>query len=198
MKLVPLLIGAALTLTASGLDAQAGKSRSAGFFLGGGLQGDGVQEETPVAKNRSGGGGSVVVGYGFNQRWSLFSQAGLAQVTSPDFPDHPYVIGHFDLGTRIHFRTGPNVVVPFLQFGVTGRTELDDVAGVGFSSTGAGFSMGGGFNAHFNPSVAMSTAVTWTFGNFDSFKVDGRTVEGDPIRVTTARIQLGLVWFPRG
>lgn len=198
MKLVPLLVVAGLTLTASHLDAQASKSRSAGFFLGGGLEGDGVKEDTPIAKDRSGGGGGVVVGYGFNQRWSLFSQFGVAQVTSPDFPDHEYAFGHLDLGARVHFRTGPHVVVPFLQFGVTGRTELDDVAGVGFSSTGAGLSLGGGFNAHFTPSVALSTAATWTFGHFDSFKVDGETVERDPVKVTTARIQIGVVWFLAG
>jgi hypothetical protein len=197
MKRAPLLVVAALALTTSHLDAQASKSRSAGFFLGGGLEGDGVKEDTPVARDRSGGGGGVVVGYGFNQRWSLFSQIGVAQVTSPDFPDHRYALGHLDLGARIHFRTGPNVVVPFLQFGVTGRTELDDVAGVGFSSTGAGLSVGGGFNAHFSPSVAFSTAATWTFGNFNAFKVDGETVDRDPVRVTTARIQVGIVWFIR-
>jgi hypothetical protein len=139
-----------------------------------------------------------LIGYGFTPRWSLYSQFDVTRVATSDAPDHRPVFAVLDLGTRIHFRTGPHVVVPFAQVGLTGQVEFDKVGDIVSSSSGGGLSVGGGFNAHFNPAWAFSTAVTWTFGNFSSFKVDHETVDLDPVKVTTARLHLGLVWFPRG
>ena len=201
MKLASWFIAAAATSAlANTADAQAalGKSRSAGLFIGGAVEGDALQlgGATPVKK--SGGGAGGLIGYGFTPRWSLYSQLDIARVATSDAPDHRTVFGVLDLGTRIHFRTGPHVVVPFAQVGLTGHVEFDKVGEIVSSSSGGGVSVGGGLNAHFNPAWAFSTAVTWTFGNFNSFKVDKETVDRDPVKVTTGRLHLGLVWFPRG
>lgn len=194
---------AAMSFLAHTADAQAAgaKSRSAGFYLGGAIEGDGFRRggaggASPVTK--SGGGAGALIGYGFNPRWSLYSQFDVAHVATSDAPSHRPVYALLDLGTRIHFRTGPHVVVPFAQVGFTGHVEFDKTGDIVSSSSGGGVSVGGGFNAHFNPAFAFSTAVTWTFGNFSSFKVDKRTVDLDPVKVTTTRLHLGLVWFPRG
>jgi hypothetical protein len=201
MKLATWFITAAATsVLANTVDAQAvgNKSRSAGFFIGGAIEGDGFETGGATPTRKSGGGAGALIGYGFTPRWSLYSQFDVTRVATSDAPDHRPVFAVLDLGTRIHFRTGPHVVVPFAQVGLTGQVEFDKVGDIVSSSSGGGLSVGGGFNAHFNPAWAFSTAVTWTFGNFSSFKVDHETVDLDPVKVTTARLHLGLVWFPRG
>jgi hypothetical protein len=190
------IAAAVVSLAAHTADAQAvaAKSRSAGFYLGGALEGDGVNMG---GIKKSGGGASALVGYGFTPRWSLYSQFDVTNVATSDAPDHRPIFAALDLGTRIHFRTGPHVVVPFAQVGFTGHVEFDKVGDVVSSSSGGGVSVGGGLNAHFTPAVAFTGAVTWTFGNFSSFRVDHQLVDRDPEKVTTGRIHLGLVWFPR-
>jgi Outer membrane protein beta-barrel domain len=194
------IAAAAVCLPAYTAFAQAavGKSRSAGFFIGGALEGDGVQIGGPTPQRKSGGGASALLGYGFSPRWSLYSQFDVTHVATSDAPDHRPIFSALDLGTRIHFRTGPHIVVPFAQAGLTGHVEFDKVGDIVSSSAGGGVSVGGGVNAYFTPALAFSTAVTWTFGNFNSFKVDHETVDRDPEKVTTGRLHLGLVWFPRG
>jgi hypothetical protein len=196
MKIAIRFIAAAVvSLAAHTADAQAvaAKSRSAGFYLGGALEGDGVDIG---GTKKSGGGASALLGYGFSPRWSLYSQFDVTHVATSDAPDHRPIYTALDLGTRIHFRTG-HVVVPFAQVGLTGHVEFDKVGDIVSSSSGGGVSVGGGLNAHLTPALAVSSAVTWTFGNFNSFRVDHQLVDRDPVNVTTGRIHLGLVWFPR-
>lgn len=87
-------------------------------------------------------------------------------------------------------------MVPFIQFGLSGRDEREDVAGHTVSANGGGVSFGAGLNAHFNPSFAFSGNVTWAFGSFSSFQVDNTNVSGSSVSATSARIHLGIVWFP--
>jgi hypothetical protein len=68
--------------------------------------------------------------------------------------------------------------------------------GTDYSGRGGGVSLGGGLNAHFTPSVAMSTAVTWTFGSFDRFQVGNVATNFLSVDATSARVNVGLVWFP--
>ena len=201
MMLAPWFItAAAMSLLAKTTDAQTvgTKSRSAGFFVGGALEGNRSLTVDFLPDVRSGGGAGVLIGYGFTPQWSLYSQFDVTRIATSDDPNHRTVFALLDLGTRIHFRTGPNVVVPFIEVGVTGQVDFDRAGDIVSSRSGSGLSVGGGFNAHFNPAWAFSTAMTWTFGNFNSFKVDKQTVDHDPVEVTTGRIHLGLVWFPRG
>jgi len=170
------------------------RSKSAGFFLGGGLDGDGIADSNDNS-TESGGGASLVIGYGFSPRWSLYSEFSGATMNAAD-GFGTYSLAHFDLGTRIHFRTGPNVVVPFLQFAVSGRAISADVDGTTVTGSGAGFTFGAGLNAHFTPAVAFSTAVTWTAGDFDKFQVGSQVVSTNAsVNATSARIHLGIVWF---
>jgi Outer membrane protein beta-barrel domain len=175
--------------------AQAGlhRSKSAGFFLGGGFEGDGI---TTTSDNvtESGSGASLVLGYGFSPRWSLYSEVSGASVNI-NGGGGTYTLAHFDFGTRIHFRGGPNIVVPFLQFAIARRGMIEDVNGTSVSGSGAGFSIGGGLNAHFTPAVAFSTAITWTAGKFDDFQVGTQSINAGSVSATSARIHVGMVWF---
>jgi hypothetical protein len=177
------------------------KSRSSGFFVGLGLEGNGLtSSENGTSATDNGGGAGLVLGYGITPRWALYTELSGASMSSGNGGDS-YSLGHFDVGARVHFRTGPNIVVPFIQFGLSGRALRQDVPdGFGGTSTvdasGAGVSFGGGLNAHFTPAFAFSGSVAWTVGNFGDYKVDGQPVSGDSFNATTARVHLGIIWFP--
>lgn len=200
MRSVSLLaIAVAMTAPVANVGAQqqqhpVEKSHSSGFFVGLGLEGNGLSVNEAGATTESGSGGGLVLGYGFNQRWALYGNLSGAEMNASG--GGTYSLAHFDVGARVHFRTGPNVVVPFLQFGLAGRSVSEDIGGSTFSGSGGGLSLGGGLNAHFTPSVAFSGAVTWTVGTFDNYRVDNVSVAGSSVDATSARVHLGVIWFP--
>ena len=171
------------------------RSRSSGFFIGLGAEGNGLTTTQNGSETESGSGAGVVLGYGFSPQWSLYGQLSGAEMNASG--GGTYSLAHLDLGARVHFRTGPNTVVPFLQFGLAGRAMSEEVDGSTVTGNGGGFSFGGGINAHFTPSVALSAAATWTIGTFDHFQVDNFSVGGTSVNATTARLHLGLLWFPQ-
>jgi len=178
-----------------------GKSASTGFFVGVTYDGTAIipHDNGIGSATESGQGGGVVLGYGFTPRWSLYGVLSGASIASVDF-DGRYGLGHFDLGTRIHFLSGTHRAVPFVQGGLAGRavgeTFIIDGRTYDVSASGAGVAFGGGLNAHFTPGFAFSGGVTWMVGNFSTYKVNDQNVGGDPVGATSARVQLGVVWFP--
>ena len=182
-------------LGTSNAQAAIQKSYSSGFFIGLGAEGDGLTTNQVGAAAESGSGVGLVLGYGFSPQLSLYGQLSGAAMTSS--AGDAYSLTHIDIGARVHFRTGPNIVVPFMQLGLTGRAVSADDGGSTVTSSGGGVSLGGGLNAHFTPAVALSAAVTWTLGDFDTFHVDKRSLPGYGVNATTARVHLGLIWFPR-
>ncbi|HEX4683469.1 MAG TPA: outer membrane beta-barrel protein [Gemmatimonadaceae bacterium] len=199
MKRIAITIALCAAATASAQAQMSGmntmKSRSAGFFLGAGFEGTGIRSTDAGSPTESGAGGGLLVGYGLNNTWSLFAQGSGANINENSGAG-TYTLGHLDLGARVHFRAGPNAVVPFLQFGLSGRSASSTVNGSTSTGTGGGVFAGGGLNVHMTPSVALSGAVTWAFGSFSNFSVDGGTVDAGSVDATSARVHLGLVWFP--
>ena len=170
------------------------KSASSGFFIGLGAEGNAIRQTAAQSVTESGGGGSLTLGYGFSKHWSLYGDVSGANMNANG--GGTYNLGQADLGLRLHFRAGPNIVVPFLQAGVAGRGIAEDYQGAKITGSGAGFSFGGGLNSHFSPKVALTTAVTWTAGTFNHFTSDGQTFDNGSFDATSARIQFGLMWFP--
>jgi hypothetical protein len=183
----------AATFASTAAEAQ-DKSRSERFFVGVGLEGNGVVVED--SDTESGGGIGLVVGYGFTRHLAVFGQLSGASIESADGMGS-YGLGHFDLGLRAHFRAPTKTVVPFVQFGVSGRGMQQDLLGDEIEASGAGGMFGAGLNAHFTPAVAFSAAAVWTVGNFSDFKVNGTSLPVDSFGVTTARVHVGIVWFPQ-
>jgi len=196
-----LLVGAPAVARPSAAQSTPVRSHSAGLFVGLGLEGDGVS--THVAQSdlwtrEAGGGGGLVVGYGFTPRWSLYSELSDASIDQDG--GGKYTLRHVDVGARVHFRTGPSVVVPFAQLGFSGRQMIQHFPT--FSGTGTtesrshGIDFGGGLNAHFTPAVAFSGSVTSTIGTFEGYKINGQRVGGVFWNATSARLHLGMIWFP--
>jgi Outer membrane protein beta-barrel domain len=172
------------------------RSRSKGFFLGLGVEGSGIQTNVAGSTAESGGGGGLVLGYGFSKRWSLYTDVSDAVMNATG--GGTYSLAHADLGARIHFRSGAHALVPFLQVGATGRAVSTTAGGVTYTGSGGGATLGMGFNAYFTRSAALSAAASWSVGNFDKFQVDNVVVgtAGTSVNAQTARVHLGMVWFP--
>jgi len=171
------------------------KSTSSGFFVGLGAEGASIMTNDDAKTTDSGGGAGIVLGYGFSTRWSLYGQLSGATINAGE-SDDTYSLGHVDVGARVHFRAGRNVVVPFLQFGLSARGVSQDVNGVTVRGSGGALSFGAGLNAHFTPKVAFSSAVTWSVGNFDRFQVGNLVTGNFSVTATTTRLHVGLLWFP--
>jgi len=174
--------------------ASAQRSASKGFFFGLGLEGSAIRGNEAQSITESGGGGNVTLGYGLSKHWALYADGSGAAINADG--GGSYSLGHADLGVRVHFRSGPNIIVPFLQAGVSGRAISENFQGSRIIGNGAGFSFGAGLNSHFTPKVALTTGVTWTGGSFTHFTQDGATFTNPSFDATSARLQLGLTWFP--
>ena len=171
------------------------RSRSKGFFVGVGVEGSGIQTNVAGSSAQSGGGGGLVLGYGFSKRWSLYTDVSDAVMTATG--GGTYSLAHADLGARVHFRGGAHALVPFLQVGATGRAVSTTVGGTTYTGSGGGATLGAGLNAYFTHSAALSAVASWSVGNFDKFQVDNTVVGTNAsVNATTARVHLGMVWFP--
>lgn len=197
-----LVLALAICFVAHSASAQtsADKSTSSKFFVGVGFEGAAISTNvaTNVTETESGSGAGVVVGYGFTPTWALYGNISGANIQSVG---GSYGLGHFDVGARVHFRAGPNTVVPFLQFGLDGRAVSADFHSGSTTRTvtasGTGVAVGAGLNAHFTRAFAFSGAVTWSFGSFTNFTVDNGSVPSSSISATSARVHIGIIWFPQ-
>jgi hypothetical protein len=171
------------------------RSRSKGFFVGVGVEGSGIQTNVAGSSAESGPGGGLVLGYGFSKRWSLYTDVSDAVMNATG--GGTYSLAHADLGARVHFRGGAHALVPFLQVGATGRAVSTTVGGTTYTGSGGGATLGAGLNAYFTHSAALSAVASWSVGNFDKFQVDNLVVGTNAsVTATTARVHLGMVWFP--
>ncbi len=170
-----------------------GSSRTKGLFIGLDVQGDGLQTNLVGSSVESGEGGGLILGYGFTKRIALYTDASYALMNATD--GGTYNLAHADLGFRFHFRSG-HMFVPFIELGATGRNVSTTSAGTTYSATGVGGSAGLGFNAYLMRSVAFSTSADWSLGNFTNYQIDNLTLPGSSVNAQTARVRVGLVWFP--
>jgi hypothetical protein len=183
---------AALFVAASPATAHAqDKSRSQGFFVGGSYEGNGITVDD-AESTESGSGFGVTFGYGFTRYLALYGQFSGASIESED---GDYGLGHFDIGTRVHFRAPAKTVVPFIQAGLSSRTLRQDFGPEEVEASGFGFAVGGGINAHFKPALAFTAGATWSIGDIGDFKVNGAAVDSDSVGMTSARVHVGIIWF---
>lgn len=176
------------------LPAARGRSTSSGLFIGLGAEGDGLKGTAAGSPTESGSGAGLVLGYGFNRRWALYGDFSGAVMNATG--GGTYQLAHADVGIRAHFRSG-HMLVPFLELGADGRGISAIANGATVNGTGVGGSIGAGLNTYLTRSVALSSAVTWSGGTFNNFRVDSLSVvNGASVDAMTARLHLGLVWFP--
>jgi opacity protein-like surface antigen len=196
-----LLAGAALT--AGDLSAQA--SKNAGFMLNAHLSGNSIQwdlgEIDPDAETdaETGGGFGVGLGYGFGERFAVIVNLDAATVSYPDDneDDGERALVHFDIGGRFNFGSTASALRPYVNAAITGVAEGEGEGDEQVLVSGSGFSVGGGLQYFFTPSLALDAGLQGTFGNFTEVTLGDESTELDEdISFTTARLQLGVTWHP--
>jgi hypothetical protein len=105
-------------------------------------------------------------------------------------------LAHVDVGTRVHFLAGTSRVVPFIQVGFSGRAESETIGTRTLTASGPAVAFGGGLNVHFIPAFAFSAGATWSVGDFSNFEVNNQSVSGNTMSAVSARVHLGVIWFP--
>ncbi|MGQ0766516.1 MAG: outer membrane beta-barrel protein [Gemmatimonadota bacterium] len=189
-----------LFLAAAALVPAIASAQSAkGFQLGAALNGSSIKSEETIDESRESGGGlSLLLGYGFNSRFSVFLEGSGAVL---DVEGSDWTLGHGDLGIRYHFSGSGRKFVPFIDGAFTtilGRSddaELENGSNAEVELTGTGFSVGAGFDYFFSPRTAFVLGLRYTDGELDEVKVGNVTVDGFDFDVTTTRLNLGLRWF---
>ena len=193
------LAAIAASIGASPLIAQ--RSTTRGFTVGAHLQGASLQVEDD---DPSGGGGfGARVGYGFNRRFTGYTEvdAIVFDVANPDFGGYWSMV-HVDLGLRYNFANSLRRWVPLLEtaIGVRGvnvddaRVDGEDVGELNFS--GGAFSLGGGISFFPTEKLAIETLVKFTSGTFEQVDVGNVSVRDLNIDANSFRFKLGLAWWP--
>jgi len=177
------------------------KSASTKFFVGAGLEGTGLVTAQPSSASvtESGVGVGLIVGYGFTPTWAVYGDLSGANMSALD--GSTFGLGHFDVGVRAHFLTGAHVVVPFVQAGLSAKGEAatftNRTGSHDLTASGMGVGFGGGLNIHVRPALAISAGATWSVGDFTNYTVDKQIVPGTSLSATSARVHVGIVWFPQ-
>ncbi|HUR33514.1 MAG TPA: hypothetical protein VM032_06940 [Vicinamibacterales bacterium] len=184
-------------------DTRPRRSESSGLFVGGGFVWDRIMpNDATLGSDASGGPGvGFVAGFGMSQFWSIYGGVSVARLEAAGVSDTG-TLTHVDIGTRLHLASAARRATPFLQVGLSQRSVsqnfTDGTSTHSVSASGPGLSFGGGVNVHITPALAVSGTASWMSGDFSTYEVDGRTLDGDAFGATSGRIQIGMVWFPRG
>ena len=195
---VPLLLAGTL-LSPARMVAQ--ESTTRGFVLGAHLSGASLTPEDGDRSNA--GGGGIYLGYGFNRTVQLFLQIDGAEFDVEDAEvEGRWTMGHGDLGVRFHFANSLRSWVPYLQAALSARGVSVDDAVIGGNTErdvgfyGGAFSIGGGIMFFFNETLAADLQLMGSGGSFERVKIDNVTIEGLEFDATSARLNIGIAWWP--
>ena len=140
-------------------------------------------------------------GFGFNAQLALFLEGSAAAMQTEG--EESWILSHGDLGLRYHFAGAGRTLVPFLEGAITAWSGLDDEADLAgepgeLEVSGYGFTLGGGFLYFLNRRLALLGNLKFTKGEFNKVRFENVSVEGFDIDATSARINVGLIWFLGG
>src|SRR4051812_19863841 len=88
------------------------KSRTDAWWIGAGVESNTVLTNPPAGNEHHNGiGGGAIVGFGFDDNWSIYAQGSTATMKNSG---SDFGLTQLDLGMRVHFRSG-KVAVPFIN-----------------------------------------------------------------------------------
>lgn len=198
------LVAGAL-LSAGGLSAQA--SDNGGFMLNVHAAGSAITPLGEGTEAETGGGAGLAIGYGFNDRITLYLNVDAAGIEYDedvtDSPDDTYALVQADLGVRMNFGHPGLKLRPYINAAFTGIAAAEEYEFAGEDVdqviSGGGLTVGGGIQYFFSRSLALDVGLQATQGAFTTVAIDDEDEELSPEDVTaftTSRVQLGLTWHP--
>ena len=156
--------------------------------------------------SESGMGFGVRLGWGVTKKITLFVGLDTASIETedPTINNGQYGLMEVDLGAIYNFRTGKSFL-PYVEAGLSNRrltslVTIPDGSG-GFtegrvSTHGMAFLYGGGFNYFVARPVALNVGFTIAVGHFGDYHVDDTRVHNSDFTAASARMRLGMTWYP--
>jgi len=198
----PLLALVATAFALQPVASAAQESTTRGFAIGLHLSGASLSIEDE--ERDEAGGGGLTVGYGLNRNITLFLQLDGAQFDeqSTGTVTGDWTMGHADIGVRYNFANSLRRWVPYLQgaFGyrAVAVTDpvVDNVQREEVEISGSGLTLGGGIGVHLTETFALDAQLLWTGGEFNTLRVDNTSQSGFDVDATSARFNLGILWWP--
>ena len=206
MTIKPRLVFAALAgaaLCSGGARAQ--QSDNTGLMVGVHVTGSSLGGTGAEAVLETGGGMGFRLGYGFNDRITLYA-AGDAVVMEYDAdrapqPGAEYDAETYDFGLRVNFSNDWRAMRPYLLAAVTGIATTEQTAaaaeGTETETWGNGLTIGGGVQFFVWRKLAIDIGYQATAGSFTERTVgDEDQAFARGIALMHQRGQIGLTWHP--
>lgn len=195
------VLGAASPAFAQGTTTA--RSKTTGFMLGLGLNGTSIKFESDDEAD-SGSGATLQLGYGFTRRFTgLIDVSGV--VLDGDQGEGEVTLAQVFLAGRIHFGSTSARWIPFIDLGLGARGLGQKDAQVctpggcathDLTFSGGAFMAGAGVSLYATRTFAITGGLTIGVGEFSDRKMDNVTVSGFEEDATTARLNLGISWWP--
>ena len=185
------------TPAAAQFDDPAPRSGVAGFSVGLFFNGSSAALDGSDEVD-AGPGGTLALGYGFNDNLTAFVRGTGASVKPAGSAEgDSYTLAHADLGLRYSFASSRSALRPFVQAAVSGRAASSDSEGTQ-DIRGTGFTPGVGLAYFVTPKLALEVALSYTVGEFSERRVgDGDWTDmNDALKVDSARFDWGLSLAP--
>lgn len=145
-----------------------------GFFLGLGLYSSQMSAEDrkegsppgSVYIEESGGGMSLLIGYGFTPSFTTRITTGAAEHKTSD-PDVTFLYGGASIEAVYYFREG-NPFRPYVFGGLGGYVMKSMKGNLTYSTAGPGTTLGGGFTCFLNEHFALDCDLRMEFINWET------------------------------
>ena len=187
--------GAAPNERTKGLMLGAHLIASQGVTLGGG-----VFERS--YRTSSGGGGGLMLGYGFNRILSSYVSFDLAR-QKPKEGDPirgSFGFGHLEIGARANLALGLRNSVPYVSASVgrrgLGARVVDDGDEADVTIQGRVVGVGVGIEHFLSPTISLDGGVQVGFGKLNHVSMAGRELTLPMDRTTSTRLRFGVTWRP--
>lgn len=199
-----LLVLGALTLALTPATRAQG---TRGFMLNGRLLGAAVSvnPEEGDSETEAGAGLGLRVGYGFNERITLYFGVDGAAIEPEEGGDllenGTYGLGTADLGVRFNFPAGRSIV-PYAEAALTGQALVFDFEGTdtNLNVSGGGLTVGGGAQFFVSRTLAIDAGLDFTFGKFTQAETDGPgpdvSEDLEDAGSVITRVGVGLSFYP--
>jgi hypothetical protein len=194
---------AAIVVALAPVSARAQKSNTQGFMANLHLSGASItppKVEGEDNETGSGGGAGVRLGWGFSPNFTIYADLDAAKVTF-DKTDGDFALAHIDFAVSYNFLSSSRKLRPYVEVGYSvialgatlknpGSPDADYVQG------GGGWVAGGGINYFFSRSAALNLGLDIGSAKFEDAEIDKTKIADTGGNATTARINLGLTWYP--
>lgn len=206
-----------LLFSATHAQAQAQTAdKTKGLVLGAHLNGTSIAYEDEDSE--VGGGGGLMVGWGFNKRFMLYANVDVVKVKfrlvgdclfdceegegigTVSTADGDFSLVHGDIGVRFSFPSANHGWVPYLNAALTSRTAAAEIEDVDISLSGGAITAGAGVQYFFNQKFAFDASLLFSAGKFNKLKGAGITIDlddfGDVDNTNSVRLNLGVKYYP--